>query len=52
MDMIAAIEDLQQENRQIKAALMTALSWIAGSSNSPIRIDEVSKIEEILNGPN
>lgn len=41
---------LKLEVKALKKALGTLLTWLPQSANSPIRVDEASKLLNILNG--
>jgi hypothetical protein len=44
------IAGLQLEVKALKKALGMLISWLPQSANSPIRIDEASRLLNILNG--
>jgi len=44
------IAGLKLEVAQLKKALGTLLTWLPQSANSPIRIDEASRLLNIMNG--
>jgi len=44
------IAGLKLEVRALKKALGTLISWLPASANSPIRVDEASRLLNILNG--
>jgi hypothetical protein len=44
------IARLNLEVKQLKAALGTLLTWLPQSANSPIRVDEDSRLLNIMHG--
>jgi len=44
------IAGLKLEVKALKKALGTLLSWLPGSANSPIRVDEAATLINILDG--
>lgn len=44
------IAGLKLEIKALKKALGTLLTWLPQSANSPIRLDEASRLLNIMNG--
>jgi hypothetical protein len=44
------IAGLKLEVKALQKALGTLLSWLPQSANSPIRVDEASRLINIMNG--
>lgn len=44
------IVDLRREVKALQAALGAFISWTAQSANSPIRVDEASRLLTIMTG--
>jgi hypothetical protein len=42
------IEILKDDIRTLKHVVITMMCWIVGSSNSPLRVDEVMALQEML----
>lgn len=44
------IAGLKLEVKALQKALGTLISWLPGSANAPIRVDEASTLLNIMNG--
>jgi len=50
LDLKRRVSNLEEKAERLEYTLTTLIIWMAGSANSPIRIDEAEKLTKMLKG--